>query len=97
MAMFITRVELLYADEKDYQKLEAAMKALHFYRSIQDPASGISYYLPDNMYFSSGPDDAAFVLQLAKSAARKTKRTYSVLTIRSDTTSFSGLEPVPAE
>ncbi len=97
MPNYITRVELLYADESDYRKLEAAMKAQLFYRTIQDPVSGAAYYLPDNMYYSSSPEDASFVLQLAKTAARKTKRNYSVITIQSDAVHFSGLEKIPAQ
>ncbi|HEY4151429.1 MAG TPA: hypothetical protein VGM41_20965 [Chitinophagaceae bacterium] len=97
MPNFITRVELLYADERDYQKLDTAMRALHFYRTIQDPGTGAIHLLPENMYYSSSPETTSFVLQLAKTAARKTKRNYSVITVQSDSISFSGLEPAPVQ
>ena len=96
MASFITCIELLYASEYDYEKLEALMKAALFYRTIQDPNTGIFYQLPPNLYHSNSRDDAAFVLQLAKAAAKKTKRNYRAITIQSAGINFSGLEPVPA-
>jgi len=94
MATFITRVELMYASERDYEKLDTAMKALHFYRTITDLGTGIVYHLPAYMYSSSSEEDPSFILQLAKNAAKKTKRNYTAFTIKSDGIQFSGLERV---
>lgn len=91
MATFITHVELLHASERDYEKLDASMKALHFYNTIQDLVTGIVYRLPAHMYYSTSEDDSSFVLQLAKNAARKTRRNYTAVTIKSDGIQFSGL------
>jgi len=100
MAGFITHVELLYASERDYEKLDTALQALHFYKTIQDLSTGIVYHLPARMYYSSSEGDSSFVLQLAKNAAKKTKKNYTAITIKSDGIQFSGLErisstPVP--
>jgi len=94
MATFITHVELIHASERDYEKLDTAMQALHFYKTIQDLSTGIVYHLPPHMYYSSIENDSAFVLQLAKSAAKKTRRNYTAITIKSDGIQLSGLEMV---
>jgi hypothetical protein len=95
MAGFITHVDLLFASETDYEKLDRAMQALHFYKTIQDLSTGIVYQLPVHMYYSSSEDDSSFVLQQAKNAAKKTKRNYTAITIRADGIQFSGLERCP--
>lgn len=92
MATFITHVELFFADEGDYEKLDRAMHALHFYRTIEDLNTGIVYHLPPHLYSSTSGDDSAFVLQLARTAAKKTRRNYTAITIKSDGMQFSGLE-----
>ena len=94
MAIFITHVELFHASEKDYEKLDKAMKALHFYTTIQDLSTGIVYHLPPNTYHSSSPEDTSFVLQQARNAAKKTKRNYSAITVKSDGIQFTGLDIV---
>jgi hypothetical protein len=94
MASFITCVELLYASEKDVEKLEAFMQAAQFSRTIQDLSTGIVYQLPANQYYSSSEDDIPVVLQRAKAAAKKTKKNYRTITIRSAGINFSGLDPI---
>jgi hypothetical protein len=92
MSAFITRVELLHATEEDYQKLHTVMEALHFFSTIQDLTTGIHYRLPANTYYSKSEEETSFVLRLAQTAAKKTKRNYSALTVKSDGINFSGLE-----
>ena len=92
MAIFITHIELFHASDKDYEKLDRAMKALHFYTTIQDLTTGIMYQLPANTYHSSSPEETSFVLQQARNAAKKTKRNYSAITVKSDGIQFTGLE-----
>ncbi len=94
MSAFITRVELLNASENDYEKLHAAMKSLLFFTTIQDITTGIYYRLPTYTYYSRSEEEVAFVLRLAKTAAKKTRKKYSVITVKSDGINFTGLERV---
>jgi hypothetical protein len=93
MPAFITRVELLHASERDYQKLETFMKAALFSDTIMDLSNNISYRLPSNTWYSVSPHDSpSFVLRLAQAAAKKTRKNYSALTVQSDGITFTGLE-----
>jgi hypothetical protein len=94
MPVFITHIELLQATEKDYEKLEAAMKTLQFFSTIQDITTGIQYRLPANTYYSLSEENTSFVLSLARAAAKKTRKNYSAISIQSGGIQFTGLEIV---
>ena len=93
MPAFITRIELLHASEKDYEKLQVFMKTALFSDTIMDLTNNISYRLPANTWYSVSPHDSpSFVLRLAQAAAKKTRRNYSAITVQSDGITFTGLE-----
>jgi hypothetical protein len=78
MADFITRVELHDADWSDYERLHAAMEAEKFYRVIKG-SNDKWYHLPTAEYHSTGTLSAEDVRELAKKAAAKTGKSFSVL------------------
>jgi hypothetical protein len=92
MPAFITHVELLDATENDYQKLHITMKNLQFFNTIQDILTGLHYRLPANTFYSLSEEDASFVLSLARTAAKKTRRNYTAFTVQSGGIQFTGLE-----
>lgn len=92
MSAFITRIELINATDKDYQKLNAAMKTLLFFSTIQDITTGVYYRLPSNTFYSRSEEETEYILRLAKVAANKTRKNYTAITIKSDGIQFTGLE-----
>ncbi|HVU58834.1 MAG TPA: hypothetical protein VHD83_27425 [Puia sp.] len=80
MAKFTTRVELHGAyEESDYEILHQAMEKVGFIRTIMDTDTKIVYKLPPAEYNAIGNFTREQVLQAAKTAAKKTKKKFSVI------------------
>ena len=92
MAVFITRVELHNADDNDYKVLHVGMKELNFSINIKDIATGKKYHLPTATYYSFGLENSEDVVKLAKSAASKTGRRFSIISAKSTDVIWSGLD-----
>jgi hypothetical protein len=85
MAMFTTRVELHNArTSEDYEKLHSQMEKEGFWRTIQLQGETTVYQLPNAEYNYSGDVEASAVLELAKKAATRTGKTFSVLVTKAD-------------
>jgi len=80
MKQFLTRVELHGATLGDYTTLHTEMARLKFWRTIQNVA-GQEFQLPTAEYRSFGEITVADVASLAKSAANKTGKSSSVITV----------------
>jgi hypothetical protein len=78
MALFITRVELHDASDRDYEALHTAMAGKGFARTISDD-SGLRYRLPTAEYSRTASVSIAQILADAKAAAQTTGRRHSVL------------------
>ncbi len=92
MASFTTRVELHGANDDDYEILHAAMEKEGFTRTIQ--SSTKTYHLPTAEYNRSGTLTRDDVLESAKRAAGKTKKSYAVLVTESAGRTWLGLDEV---
>jgi len=90
MASFITRVELHYASEADYEKLHEAMRQQGFSQKITSN-SGAVYKLPPAEYHISGNLSQSDVLARAKKAAALTGRSAEVLVVEYTGCSWDGL------
>ncbi|SJZ78357.1 hypothetical protein [Sediminibacterium ginsengisoli] len=85
MALFTTRVELHNAKtSEDYDTLHKAMEKEGFWRTIQLSGETTVYHLPTAEYNYSGKVETSAVLELAKKAATKTGKTFSVLVTKAD-------------
>jgi hypothetical protein len=86
MALFTTRVELHDAKtSEDYEKLHAEMAKEGFWRTISLQGENITYQLPTAEYnYSSDTLSSAQVLELAKKAATRTGKKFSVLVTKAD-------------
>ncbi len=85
MAHFTTRVELHNAKtSEDYDKLHLEMEKEGFWRTIQLQGETIIYHLPTAEYNYSGDVDSPVVLELAKRAATRTGKSFSVLVTKAD-------------
>lgn len=96
MAYFTVRVELHDAtSEKDYETLHIEMGKSGFGRTIQlDEASPI-YHLPHAEYSIINENTAEAILELAKTAATKTNKKFSVLVTKStERRQWFNLKPV---
>lgn len=93
MPRFTVRVELHAADWDDYETLHAAMEDAGFSRQIES-TDGKTYALPTAEYIGSGELTKEEVLSAARSAATKTRKTYSVLVTESVGRKWYGLQPV---
>jgi hypothetical protein len=82
---FLTRVELHKAKwPNEYDTLHKEMAALGFHREIT--RNGKLYWLPTAEYIyvdQQGSKTAAQVLALAKTAANKTQKTSTIVTVKS--------------
>lgn len=79
MALFTTRVELHDAKtSEDYEKLHIEMGKEGFSRVIQKPGEPV-FQLPTAEYNASKDMTVAQVLELAKKAATRTGKKFSVL------------------
>ena len=85
MTDFLTRVELHDAAAGDYEKLDQAMIAANFSKTIQS-SRGLIYNMPTATYFSQAFGlSAADVRNLAVAVARGTGRRYDVITSAGET------------
>ena len=85
MTDFLTRVELHDATAADYEKLDQAMAAANFSKTIQS-SRGMVYAMPTATYFSQAFGlSAAEIRNLAVAAARGTGRRYDVITAAGET------------
>lgn len=85
MSLFTTRVELHKAVSADYEQLHAEMEKEGFYRTISLSGENTVYYLPTAEYnYSSTELGTEAVMNLAKKAAARTGKTYSILTTKAD-------------
>jgi hypothetical protein len=72
--LFIVRVELHFATEKDYEILHAGMIGLGFSKQITG-AAGIKYNLPTAEYATYSASDVTTIKNAVKNVANKTGRT----------------------
>jgi len=86
----MTRVELHDANEKDYETLHAAMEAEGFSRTIMS-TENVVYHLPTAEYYRTAQLTRSQVLDSAKCAAGKTKKTYAVVVTESNGVAWRGL------
>lgn len=89
MAFFTTRVELHDAkDYSDYEKLHTEMAKENFSRTIQLQGDTVIYQLPTAEYNYSKTHTPEIttvqVLELAKKAATRTGKKFSVLVTKAD-------------
>ncbi len=99
MSIFTTRVELhKAATPEDYKTLHTEMENAGFSRTIRLEGESVSYHLPTAEYNYSNSKsklETEAVLELAKKAAAKTGRTFSVLVTKADGRRYwHNLEPV---
>lgn len=93
MSAFTTRIELHdNASYWDYARLHEAMEENGFSRYIVS-TSGVKYHLPEAEYYSLGTNRAE-VLFLAKTAAKTTGNSFSVLVTGDSGMIWEGLAPV---
>ena len=76
MAKFITRVQLLQADEKDYEKLNTEMEKAPFHLK-KKPAPGKSMAVKKGEYNFAGNITLKEVADVVYKAIKKTGRDYS--------------------
>jgi hypothetical protein len=95
MASFTTRVELHDATYADYDALHKAMETEGFSRLIKSDA-GTWYHLPTAEYNRIAELTRAQVLESAKRAATKTKKSFAVLVTESNGRNWEGLQEVRA-
>lgn len=94
MAKFITRVELHDARDEDYDVLHRSMEAEGFDRKIT-ASDGTSYHLPPAEYFrQDNTTTRTQVLDAAKRAAAKTKKTCGVIVTEAVAITWDGLSVV---
>jgi hypothetical protein len=93
MAAFMTRVELHSAKESDYETLHTAMEAEGFSRTITG-SDKVVYHLPTAEYYRVAQLTRQQVLDSAKLAADKTKKTYAVVVTESNGVTWTGLAKV---
>ena len=88
MADFLTHIELHDASDADYAKLDSAMDAANFSRTVRS-GRGVPYRMPTATYFSqSFGMSSSDVRNLAMLAARQTGRTYDIVTTSGDLSFF---------
>lgn len=100
MQRFITRIELHKADSDDYETLHQEMEKEGFDKTIKN-GNNIEYHLPDGEYYydktiphDPNKKDYTIVLEKAKLAASKTKKSFSIITSRTDASRWYNLEEV---
>lgn len=93
MASFTARVELHDASWSDYETLHEEMGREGFRRTITSD-SGTAYHLPTAEYDFAGTVNRSDVLQKAKSAAARTRKTFAVLVTESTGRTWYGLTEV---
>lgn len=91
MTNFTTRVELHSATYLDYETLHAEMRKQGFSRFITSD-DGATYHLPTAEYNLSESISRSTVLDRAKTAARATGKTASILVTESAGRTWSNLE-----
>jgi hypothetical protein len=85
MSNFSTRVELHNArSAEDYQMLHDEMAKDGFWRTIRFEGDSTVYQLPTAEYNFSGDVDVDHVRDLAKKAATRTGKTFSILVTKAD-------------
>ncbi len=93
MAKFPVRVELLDAEEADYDTLWDEMKAEGFKRTVKD-SDGVKCRLPPAEYSYRGDATRDDVLTKAKAAAAKTGKKHRILVTESAGRTWHNLEKV---
>jgi hypothetical protein len=90
MSRFITRGELHYAHDADYNNLHAAMAREGFSRTILSNEN-VAYNLPTAEYHTQGYLTLNDVLESAKRAVSTTGRAFGVIVSQFTNSSWSGL------
>ena len=95
MAFFTTRVELHDAKTaEDYEKLHTEMAKDGFERTVQKTGEP-AYHLPTAEYNLNSEKNSSLVLDLAKKAATRTGKKFSVLVTKVDgSREWYNLKPV---
>jgi hypothetical protein len=96
MNKYTTRVELFDTDDgtsEEYTKLHAAMEKAGFSRTIKSD-EGHEYHLPPAEYNFEGNRARKEVIELAKTAAAKSGKEYSVIVTESNGRTWHNLKPV---
>ncbi|NOW94010.1 DUF2622 domain-containing protein [Mucilaginibacter sp. SG564] len=97
MSLFTTRVELhKNATSEDYKTLHTEMEKEGFSRTIRLDSESVIYHLPTAEYNKSSDTlSTEQILELAKKAAARTNKTFSVLVTKADGRRYwHNLEPV---
>lgn len=87
MARYTVRVELLDAKTaSDYEMLHEEMSKDGFYRTIQIQGENLVYQMPsaEYNYVNRGDLNTPGVLELAKTAAKRTDKAFSLLVTKAD-------------
>ena len=90
MNLFTTRIELHNSNGEDYKTLHQAMQGEGFSRTITDD-KGVKYQLPTAEYNRLSALTTQQILDSAKRAAAKTKKTASILVTKSNGRQWDGL------
>ena len=93
MAKFTIRVELHGANSEDYENLHSQMEKQGFSRTITAD-NGTEYYLPTAEYNIEVLLTQQEVLDLAKIAANRTKKSFAALVTESNGRVWYGLDKV---
>ena len=91
IAEFMTRVELLNGDDHEYLKLDEYMDANGFKKTILGKVE--EYYLPQGEYHMVKNLTDDDVMSLAKSAANKTGKQFSIIVSEVSNIQSFGLRP----
>lgn len=90
MNTFITRIELHYASEADYDNLHAAMARVGYFRTIAS-GDGPIYHLPWAEYCAVADWTLDGARTAAANAAATTGRSFAVLTSLTNGVAWQGL------
>ena len=90
MPSFITRVEFHSATHSDYETLHSEMGREGFLRTIASD-QGVRYHLPTAEYSYIGSTTAADVLERAKRAAAKTRKTFGAIVTEANGSTWHNL------
>lgn len=93
MSQFIARVELLSANDRDYEILKSKMLSIGFAASIKAD-NGVEYQLPTAEFIIEGNFSLTQVYDLAERATRGTRKQSVILVVLSRGITFKLSESV---
>jgi hypothetical protein len=91
MPSFMTRIELHDGSYDEYQILHQAMAAEGFERTITSD-DGVTYHLPSAEYYRTVELTRQQVLEAAKRAAGKTRKSFAAIVTESRGSTWNGLK-----